>query len=440
MYKLIRIETSGMKGLGKNTAFQFLNDTINYAQYLKTSSVKAIFGPNGSGKTSFITALDVYKKLCESDSYLLNESEVKTLHNLINKKSEKFSISLWFSVCDIKTTYHHEIVINNQTQKPYIEKEILSMVKGRTINDSEKTILSIESGNLIEYSDSVYFKDLDDFLLMNLKKLNQYRSAVSLFSDINFINDLKKLIPMDWKAAKPPFDSIFISLLSVAHFSSHISVYMDNSDRHYEVGESAYELIKLYMNEPLDNNPIFWKGNQIPIGLFSAFEKQIEKMTEFIKLYKPSLRGIEIDKRENGAEYKVRLIMKYDGYSIDSEYESTGIKNLINMFNALDNASRGRISFIDEMDANMSEVYLTKLCEYFVNYSKGQLCFTTHNTAPMKILKKVKRGIDFINGFSDCVTWKKTGNSNPANLYTDGMIVGIPFNIEDFNFCDVFTN
>ena len=171
MYKLIRIETSGMKGLGKNTAFQFLNDTINYAQYLKTSSVKAIFGPNGSGKTSFITALDVYKKLCESDSYLLNESEVKTLHNLINKKSEKFSISLWFSVCDIKTTYHHEIVINNQTQKPYIEKEILSMVKGRTINDREKTILSIESGNLIEYSDSVYFKDLDDFLLMNLKKL-----------------------------------------------------------------------------------------------------------------------------------------------------------------------------------------------------------------------------------------------------------------------------
>ena len=162
-------------------------------------------------------------------------------------------------------------------------------------------------------------------------------------------------------------------------------------------------------------------------------------MAKFIKLYKPSLKDIEIDKTENEDVYVCKLIMKYDGYSVDSEYESTGIKNLLNIFTSLDNASRGGISFIDEMDANMSEVFLTKLCEYFAKYSKGQICFTTHNTSPMKILKRLKRGIDFINGFSECVTWKRVGNSNPANLFTDGMIEGIPLNIEDFSFADVFS-
>jgi AAA15 family ATPase/GTPase len=130
--------------------------------------------------------------------------------------------------------------------------------------------------------------------------------------------------------------------------------------------------------------------------------------------------------------------MNYGSYSIDYEYESSGLRNLMEMFSCLEQASRGGIAFIDEMDANMNEVYLKKLCEFFVNYGEGQLCFTTHNSVPMNILKKQKYGIDFINNEKQSVQWIRNGNYSPSKLYSEGMIPGLPFNIEDFDFLSVF--
>ncbi len=51
----------------------------------------------------------------------------------------------------------------------------------------------------------------------------------------------------------------------------------------------------------------------------------------------------------------------------------------------------GQITFIDELDANINDVYLDKLIEYFILYGNGQLCFTAHNLSPMSLLKRNKR-------------------------------------------------
>lgn len=176
----------------------------------------------------------------------------------------------------------------------------------------------------------------------------------------------------------------------------------------------------------------------VPKRQYEWYEKQIEMTSRFVKLFKEQLENIRIVKTNYGDNFLCRLEMVYDDYSIDYEYESAGIKNLIKMFICLEHTSRGGISFVDEMDVNINEIYLEKLFGYFMKYGKGQLCVTIHNTAPMKILKKGKHSIDFITSDQGIVSWIRNGAKNPTIDYKDGFIPGMPFNVNDFDFIGIF--
>ena len=126
--------------------------------------------------------------------------------------------------------------------------------------------------------------------------------------------------------------------------------------------------------------------------------------------------------------------MVYENYSLDKEFESRGIKKLMDLFGYLDAASTGWIVFIDELDSNISDVYLDKLIEYFVYYGKGQLCFTSHNLSPMNVLKGNKNSINFISSINTVHVWTNNGNLSPENAYKNGFIEDSPFNVDASDF------
>ena len=130
--------------------------------------------------------------------------------------------------------------------------------------------------------------------------------------------------------------------------------------------------------------------------------------------------------------------LNYGEYSINKEFESTGIKKLIRLFDCFVLASEGGIVFIDEMDSNLNDVYLCKIIEYFMYYGKGQLCFTTHNLDPMSVLKENKNSIDFLSSDNHLVSWTARGNASPENCYKNGMIEDSPFNIDAVDFVGIF--
>ena len=94
--------------------------------------------------------------------------------------------------------------------------------------------------------------------------------------------------------------------------------------------------------------------------------------------------------------------------------------------------------FIDELDANIHDYYLCKLLEFTAEYSNGQLCFTTHNLGPMKVLKNYKKSIDFISRDNDITSWVKNGHYDVTSLYSKGFIDKSPFNLQSFDFLKVF--
>lgn len=66
-------------------------------------------------------------------------------------------------------------------------------------------------------------------------------------------------------------------------------------------------------------------------------------------------------KKDYDQYYKCNLRMVYENYSLDYEFESSGIKKLMNLFYYLDAASDGFIVFIDELDSEINDVYLDKI-------------------------------------------------------------------------------
>lgn len=439
-FRIIKVEVSGMKGIEKPMTFQFLNDTIDYKRSFVESSIKAIYGLNGSGKSSFITAIEIYKRVCTSYSYLVEDSTVRNLNKLINAKEKVFKIKVFYISKELKITICHEMVINNAKGRPFIEKETVSRIIGKSINSESTTILICEGSNLVLFNAGP--SDISKNLLKKaLDKKNEYSSALAVLSDVNFVSELEKVMKSGGlKVDNISKDDPFLVMLFTNMFVTSISVFLDEKDRH--VG-SRYKDFYRFLNSispEMAQNPIVSGDTFISRDMLSEYKKQVDKMAGFIKLFKPELKKIDIDKRPNGQFVQCRLVMNYGAYSIDFDYESTGLRNLMDMFTCLDQASRGGVAFIDEMDANMNEVYLSRLCEFFVNHAKGQLCFTTHNTAPMRSLQSKKFGIDFINSRSENYQWIRNGNYSPSKLYAEGMIPGIPFNLDGVDFIEVFSS
>lgn len=71
--------------------------------------------------------------------------------------------------------------------------------------------------------------------------------------------------------------------------------------------------------------------------------------------------------------YKCNPKMVYEDYTLDREFESRGIKKMMDLFNYLDAANSGGIVFIDELDSNINDVYLDKIIECFVYYGLFRL-------------------------------------------------------------------
>lgn len=233
-----------------------------------------------------------------------------------------------------------------------------------------------------------------------------------------------------------------------------LHVYLDQSDNHREyvaknalqcsegAGRNKNEISYIISNLlRVDNDwldVISITHNCIPKECYKAFEKMVDKLYEFLKIFKSDLQGIEIDKKENRDKWVCDLVMVYDSYKIHAEYESTGIKKLIQLFAYLNEMVEGGIVFIDEFDSNIHDVYLCALLEYLMEYGKGQLCFTTHNVGPMDVLKHHKKSIDFLSEDHEIYSWTTSGNYSPSKLYRNGMIEGSPFNIDSIDFIGIF--
>lgn len=410
---MLSFKVNGVKNIEKDIEINFYNKTLKRFSPCG-SNVKGIFGPNGIGKTSIIKGMDILRKISLNDNYLTNDFNLIILDKIINKKIEKASLEIEFLVIDDKkkkSRYVHSITIAITSPKEI--KILFENIKKKDPN-TDQIVGEILIENGIIKNDSLHKDDLKSEIVDITKNLLEKRSIVNIVK------------PSVLKS---------IDLEKIRYFYRKLHIKIDREDSHlgYALMDNPLK-DDIPFNDSIGNYDMIISKNNLQI-----FEDYLRRMTEFLKIFKPNLRNIEYEKKEGKEEYYINILFVYDDYKVNYEFESMGIKNLFSLFTYFRALSEDEVVVIDEIDTSIHDIYLNKLIEFFAVDGKGQLVFTAHNITLLQTLKKYKHSIDFINENMEVISWIKNGNSSPFKSYKDGYIKGLPFNIKEYDFLEIFS-
>ena len=410
---MLSFKVNGVKNIEKDIEINFYNKTLKRFSPCG-SNIKGIFGPNGIGKTSIIKGMDILRKISLNDNYLTNDFNLIILDKIINKKIEKASLEIEFLVIDDKkkkSRYVHSITIAITSPKEI--KILFENIKKKDPN-TDQVLGEILIENGIIKNDSLHKDDLKSEIVDITKNLLEKRSIVNIVK------------PSVLKS---------IDLEKIRYFYRKLHIKIDREDSHlgYALMDNPLK-DDIPFNDSIGNYDMIISKNNLPI-----FEDYLRRMTEFLKIFKPNLRNIEYEKKEGKEEYYINILFVYNDYKVNYEFESVGIKNLFSLFTYFRALSEDEVVVIDEIDTSIHDIYLNKLIEFFAVDGKGQLVFTAHNITLLQTLKKYKHSIDFINENMEVISWIKNGNSSPFKSYKDGYIKGLPFNIKEYDFLEIFS-
>lgn len=428
---LLSLKINGFKNICKEIKLEFYKKNVDKKFDPREYHIKGIYGENGSGKTAIVTAVYVLKNLLINQRFLSDSVNQFFLKELLNKTMNDMNMEceVLLRYKDKNYIFKYSINLNKNADDVFeINSEQMWSKSGDYVNDRYKSVYFIQNGKIIES------QILDENIKQRTMNLLSSKSLVSSIFEMSVSSD-------------KPAESVSKYFAGMIVFGARIQTFLDESDQHGDyLYQKGIELIQAGedigdINRFLSN--IYQRktdaiGSKIPKRLFGKYKERVQKLSEFLIIFKPDLKGIIIEKKEDRIWYRCNLLLDYGKYRIPTEFESTGIKKLIRIFNCLSAVANGGIAFVDELDSNINDVYLCKMIEYFLHYTDGQLIFTTHNVSVMGALKEAKKSIDFLSSINTIHSWTSRGNAAPDKWYRNGLIDDIPFNIEATDYLGVF--
>ena len=436
---IIRFTTKGIKNIDKLTSVNFYNNSVSKGKTidLEKKNLKGIFGINGAGKSAYVLAVDIYNSITTKSDYLVQDFNKSLLNELINKATKELFLENVFAVSKeddfnkVEEVLKHTVVIyssvNEFNQKVYRISEKLEKLRGNTINSNYEEIYNVNDGKL-----TVSDKCIDSDLFKDQYSNRLDQSTLSSY----LLNSLAKK-NTDEELGK---GSLLLYLFYTYFNANSTKCFIDNDDIHDGIRFNDIAISNEKISKMFDNYIVTFRinGDIVSRDDFDKYEAQVESLKRFIQILKPNLKDIRVDYRIDGDNYRCNKIFVYDDYEVDEEYESTGIKRIVKMYAYLNLAMKGYKVFIDELDANISGVFLDRLLEFFAENGQGQLCFTSHNIMSMNILKQYKNSITVFGETGKVVNVVKNGHYQPVNLYYEGFVEDSPFNINSFDFYKSF--
>ena len=406
----------------------------------EVSKVVVIYGENGAGKTTIISAI-----------HFLQNTLVTLLHQ---ESFNEFIESKKFEDIDKEQLYDFL-----RDRHFFLEHEIK---KNKKIDSKDNMVLEynfIINGNDLSYkmefsNDEIIGEEM--YYVLDKKKTeyfkinkNEIRLNEKVFIDTYFRNDLLQKIKR--LHGKHTFLAILNNELQKNNHSyvrnrlirKFIDIYNELSRcqvwcKYTDLEEGTLEVRKIVLSK-LDEGII----NQNELN--KMLKTQNALSIYFSSLFK-DIKNVEYDYKLDKGKISYKLffnkIVNNEIIKVPYDLESTGIMKILRLFHYLYGFFQKNLVFIDEIDSGIHDLLMSDIIVSMEKQGNGQLIITTHNTHLMNkvdpdsvyVLNKDNNGITEIKSVPNIR--RIQNNNNVSKLYLKGEFNGIPRAI-NLNFTDI---
>lgn len=400
----------------KDLEYSILEHKIGNKTYKGLCSA-IIYGPNASGKTNIISAMDVFKEIVlkgnirnsdELRSPNISEGKLELIPNNLNRYPKPTKFYIRFVEGELLVEYELKIDLGLFLDRNYQRK-----IEFESLRINDKTIY--ERTDRIEFFN---LKSIEKYLITEFRENEDSAKAIAR----NNLNETE-LFLTNW--FKMMFSSKIVSFILEWFEEKFIVIYRADAAE---------------IKSKLDNT----EGGKIFIN---------RTTNDAAKLFGINSNALGYVVPEDGREPQLCSIFKDNGVAIPAKhFESYGTVRFINIFPLILKALvEGSVLVMDEFDANIHPMALMNIINIFhddINKKNAQLIFNTHNPIFLNAnivrrdeIKFVERDDETHLSAHYSLSDFKTSGSNgvrKADDYLKHYFLGRYGAVKDIDFYDLF--
>lgn len=401
----------------KDLEYSILEHKIGNKTYKGLCSA-IIYGPNASGKTNIISAMDVFKEIVlkgnirnsdELRSPNISEGKLELIPNNLNRHPKPTKFYIRFVEDELLVEYELKIDLGLFLDRNYQRK-----IEFESLRINDKTIY--ERTDQIEFFN---LKSIEKYLITEFRENEDSAKAIAR----NNLNETELFLTNGFKMM---FSSKIVSFILEWFEEKFIVIYRADATE---------------IKSKLDNT----EGGKIFIN---------RTTNDAAKLFGINSNALGYVVPEDGGEPQLCSIFKDNGVAIPAKhFESYGTVRFINMFPLILKALvEGSVLVLDEFDANIHPMALMNIINIFhdddINKKNAQLIFNTHNPIFLNAnivrrdeIKFVERDDETHLSTHYSLSDFKTSGSNgvrKADDYLKHYFLGRYGAVKDIDFYDLF--
>lgn len=401
----------------KDLEYSILEHKIGNKTYKGLCSA-IIYGPNASGKTNIISAMDVFKEIVlkgnirnsdELRSPNISEGKLELIPNNLNRYPKPTKFYIRFVEGELLVEYELKIDLGLFLDRNYQRK-----IEFESLRINDKTIY--ERTDQIEFFN---LKSIEKYLINEFRENEDSAKAIAR----NNLNETELFLTNGFKMM---FSSKIVSFILEWFEEKFIVIYRADAAE---------------IKSKLDNT----EGGKIFIN---------RTTNDAAKLFGINSNALGYVVPEDGGEPQLCSIFKDNGVAIPAKhFESYGTVRFINMFPLILKALvEGSVLVMDEFDANIHPMALMNIINIFhdddINKKNAQLIFNTHNPIFLNAnivrrdeIKFVERDDETHLSTHYSLSDFKTSGSNgvrKADDYLKHYFLGRYGAVKDIDFYDLF--